>query len=644
MAVMEAFEDLVPLAIMMLDRNFCIVAVSGLWLKTHDLSRDAVLGRRLSEVIPRYESHLDEMREVLTTGVENIALARSSGNVNVRWYQAHVLPWRDAAGEICGLQVSTRDITDLINAKERSERSEKRLKLALEMSSIHVFELDFLTQTLEKAGPEEIFYEKPQTFESLTSEAESVIHPDDRGRVLALAGELNDDDTPFRTEYRINRTDREIWAASVLRMARDENGRPALLTGAVQDITERKRAEQALVRAKEDAEAANNAKSTFLATMSHEIRTPLNGVLGMAQAMAAGPLNDVQRERLGVVQHSGETLLAILNDVLDLSKIEAGKLTLEEAEFDLGELAHGAYATFTAIANKKGLSFDLKIEPEAHGVYRGDSTRVRQIIYNLVSNALKFTDEGEVRARLSHRDGMLQIVVSDTGIGIAPDQLSILFQKFEQADASTTRRFGGTGLGLAICRELASLMGGDIGARSGPAGGSIFTVGLPMHRVGDSAAKAPAPSWEAPSSEPAGPAPVPERPFKVLAAEDNSVNQLVLKTLLHQIGVEPTFVEDGAMALDAWEREPWDLILMDVQMPHMDGPTAARAIREREQVTARTRTPIVALTANAMAHQVSQYHAAGMDDFIAKPIEIGRLFAVLQAALADTESATAASA
>jgi CheY-like chemotaxis protein/anti-sigma regulatory factor (Ser/Thr protein kinase) len=374
-----------------------------------------------------------------------------------------------------------------------------------------------------------------------------------------------------------------------------------------------------------------------LATLSHEFRTPLNGVLGMAQAMDVDDdLTPLQRERLDVVRQSGETLLAILNDVLDLSKIEAGKLELEETEFDISDLARGAHAAFTAIASRKGLSFDLKVEKAAKGVYRGDSTRVRQILYNLVSNALKFTDAGQVRVVVDRRDEALTVTVSDTGIGIAPDRLDYLFEKFEQADASTNRRFGGTGLGLSICRELATLMGGSISVASDPGAGATFTVTLPLPRLAASRRK-PAKATPEPTT-----APTDGRMLKVLAAEDNSVNQLVLKTLLHQVGLQPVIVENGAHAVVAWEREPWDIILMDVQMPEVDGPTATKIIRERELATERPRTPIIALTANAMAHQVEAYRAVGMDAFVAKPIEVATLFAAIQQVLASTEQEAAA--
>jgi CheY-like chemotaxis protein len=345
----------------------------------------------------------------------------------------------------------------------------------------------------------------------------------------------------------------------------------------------------------------------------------------MAQAMAMGELSDGQRVRLDVVRQSGEALLAILNVVLDLSKIEAGKLELEEAEFDIGELAGGAHATFAATAQAKGLDFELKVGRGAAGFYRGDSVRVRQILYNLVSNALKFTDHGAVKVAVGRVRGSLVLTVADTGIGIAPDKLASLFQKFEQGDASTTRRYGGTGLGLSICRDLAELMGGTVTADSVSGEGATFRAVLPLARVSSR------PMAPAPAVEPT--APVDGRAIRVLAAEDNGMNQLVLKTLLNQVGVDPVMVADGRAAVLAWEKEPWDLILMDVQMPIMDGPTATGVIRAREKAEGRTRTPIEALTANAMAHQVLEYKSAGMDDFVAKPIEAARLYTVIQTAL-----------
>jgi len=440
------------------------------------------------------------------------------------------------------------------------------------------------------------------------------------GPIALLAGQ-----TPYRAQFMI-----QLFVVSVFVSAVPAT---SALGERNRDAERLKRIHAVARAARAAAEAANSAKSQFLANMSHEIRTPLNGVLGMAQAMEQDPLTDLQRERLEVIRRSGDMLLAILNDILDLSKIEAGKLELEQAPFDLGELALGAHATFTAIANTKGLSFDLVVEPSAAGTYLGDSTRVRQVLYNLLSNALKFTEAGEVRVTLSGQARGFSMRIEDTGIGIPPDRLTHLFQKFEQADASTTRRFGGTGLGLSICRELAQLMGGDITVTSQVGKGSVFLATLPLDRATGAEAVV-----SAATASGAADADLGERELKVLAAEDNPVNQMVLKTLLHQAGVHPRLVSDGKAALEAWEAGDWDLILMDMQMPIMDGLDATRAIRAREAVTGRARTPIVALTANVMSHQVAAYVEAGMDGFIGKPIEVGELFAAMEAALGDDEA------
>ncbi|HUZ13874.1 MAG TPA: ATP-binding protein [Caulobacteraceae bacterium] len=382
------------------------------------------------------------------------------------------------------------------------------------------------------------------------------------------------------------------------------------------------------------AEAANEAKSAFLATMSHEIRTPLNGVLGMAQAMAAERLPRTQRERLEIIRQSGQALLAVLNDILDISKIEAGKLALEDCVFDVGELAAGAYAAFSGQAETRDLKLALVVEPGARGWRRGDPTRVRQILFNLLSNAVKFTQAGGIDVTISASDDALRIRVADTGLGMAPQTLAHLFEKFVQADASTTRRYGGTGLGLAICHELAEMMGGSICAQSELGQGTVFVVDLPLAR-----AEAPAAAATA-----RGASEIEASGLRILAAEDNAINQLVLKTLLSQIGLTPVMVENGREAVEAWRRERWDAILMDVQMPEMDGVAATAAIREEERRSGRTRTPIVALTANALTHQIDSYRASGIDAHVAKPIEAARLFETLQQVLAEAPEPAAAAA
>ena len=396
------------------------------------------------------------------------------------------------------------------------------------------------------------------------------------------------------------------------------------LRGVTQDVTDEKASLARLEASESQARAANAAKSDFLAVMSHEIRTPLNGVLGMAQAMAADDLSDVQRDRLELIRQSGRALLLLLNDLLDLSKIEAGKLVLEDGIVDVDELMGSAKATLSALIRDKDIGAEVTLAAAAKGCWRGDPARVQQVLLNLVSNAAKFTTRGSVRVEIGHAGDNLILKVSDTGPGIAADQQAQLFERFVQADASTTRRFGGSGLGLAICREIVSLMGGRIELDSVVGSGSTFSVFLPLTPV-----SRPEPFAVATVTSAA-----PDAALRILAAEDNDVNQLVLKTLLGQVGIEPHIVENGALALQAWEEAEWDLILMDVRMPEMDGPTAARRIRQREKATGRRRTPIIALTANAMAHHAAEYAAAGMDALVPKPIDFARLLQSMEDQLA----------
>lgn len=386
---------------------------------------------------------------------------------------------------------------------------------------------------------------------------------------------------------------------------------------------------EALEAERARAEEANSAKSAFLAFMSHEIRTPLNGVLGMVQAMDHDDLSPAQRERLAVVANSGETLLLLLNDLLDLSRIEAGRLDLEDGVVDLAAVAEEARRTFAHGAAAKGVGMRLEAPADTLGWWAGDPARIKQILNNLVANAVKFTDEGEIVITLAREPDCVRLTVCDTGAGIAPDRLTALFDRFVQADAATSRQHGGSGLGLAICRQLAELMGGSIGAESTLGEGSCFTVRLPLSR----ARSGPA--------EPVGDAAAPGiGDLRILCAEDNATNRLVIGALLGQIGLTPHLVENGQEAVDAWAGADWDLVLMDIQMPVLDGPGAVRAIRAAEAAEGRPRTPIIALTANAMAHHRIEYLAAGMDALVAKPIQLAELLAAMDRALSGESEAT----
>jgi signal transduction histidine kinase/ActR/RegA family two-component response regulator len=375
------------------------------------------------------------------------------------------------------------------------------------------------------------------------------------------------------------------------------------------------RVNEELRRAKEAAEEASRLKSQFLANMSHDLRTPMNGVIGMTALALATDLNEQQRDYLTTVQNAAESLLCLLNDILDFSKIEAGKLTLEALPFDLREVVEQTVKSLRVSADQKGLAVGWRVDPAIPARLAGDPVRFRQILTNLVSNAIKFTEQGRVDVEVDLEAALsdevaIRIAVRDTGIGIPPDKLATIFEPFTQADGSTTRRFGGTGLGLSISSRLAELMGGRIWVESELGKGSTFYVTL---RFPAAAPEAPTSPQRAETGRRAAPG------LRILVAEDNPINQKVIARMLETEGHRVTVAADGRQALEFIEREPFDLILMDVQMPGMSGLEAARRIRERERATG-GRIPIIALTASAMKGDRERCLEAGMDDYLSKPV------------------------
>jgi PAS domain S-box-containing protein len=392
----------------------------------------------------------------------------------------------------------------------------------------------------------------------------------------------------------------------------------------VEDITERRHFEQALARARDDAEAANRAKSAFLANTSHELRTPLNGLLGLARLARDPDLAEPLRHQyLSLIEDSAQSLAAIISDILDLSKIEAGRLPIDQAPFDVVELLQSLARTYRTLAEARGLQLLLDIDEGLGGSVSGDALRVRQIVSNYLTNAIKFTERGFVR--LSARRGPdaagaagpVMIECEDTGPGIRPEVAADLFKPFTQADQSTTRRFGGTGLGLSICRELATLMDGRVGVSSLPGLGSRFWAELPLPPV------APAAGTGAARPDAAG-----LQGLRVLMVEDNPVNMLIGVATLERWGARVTQAHDGPEALAAIDAaaEPFDAVLMDVQMPGMSGHETTRALRQRRGGQG---VPVIALTAAALVSEREQAMASGMDDFLTKPIDADRLLATL---------------
>jgi PAS domain S-box-containing protein len=417
---------------------------------------------------------------------------------------------------------------------------------------------------------------------------------------------------------------------------RDRKGARQVLWIA-EDVTELRQATAALEKAAADAEAASRAKSEFLANMSHEIRTPLNGVMGVASALARTRLDPPQQEMVSIIESSAATLETLLSDILDLARIEAGKMELRSEPFDLAGSVRACTALFEAAAQAKGLDLHAEIAPEAKGSFVGDAARLRQILSNLLGNAVKFTGSGQVALRVRAERGesaaRLVFEVSDTGIGFDAETKARLFSRFEQADGSITRRFGGTGLGLAISRSLAEAMGGALGAEAEAGKGAVFTLALdlPYARgaVGGAAETGPA-------QKDAGPL----AGLRVLVAEDHPTNRRVVELILGAAGVALTCVENGVEAIEAYRSETFDLILMDMQMPVMDGLTAIGEIRRIEAATGARRVPIHVLTANAMPEHITASIAAGADGHLPKPIQADTLLErVAESALAGPEEA-----
>ncbi|HLZ77388.1 ATP-binding protein [Phenylobacterium sp.] len=407
----------------------------------------------------------------------------------------------------------------------------------------------------------------------------------------------------------------------------DDGGGVTVLT----DITLQKRGAEAMAAARDAAEAANRAKSEFLANMSHEIRTPLNGVLGIAEVLVRTELSGQQRELVGVIQSSGRLLNGLLTDLLDLARVEAGAIELRPEPTDLAELLISVKDLFAGSAQEKGLTLKADIRPGVDGIVDCDPQRLRQVLGNLLNNAIKFTEAGEVTLSASRRGGEVRFEVRDTGAGFDADQKEALFQRFQQADNSATRKHGGAGLGLAICDEYVRLMGGQIACDSNPGQGSVFGFALDLPRLADSAAAAVA--APAPVEEPQG------GDFMVLIVDDNAVNRRVMELILDSVGIGHASVEDGQEGVEAMKSGAYDAVLMDIQMPVMDGFEATRRIREWEVDTARPRAPILIVSANCLPQHVDDGRAAGADAHLNKPISAAELVGALQSQMQTVEKA-----
>ena len=523
-------------------------------------------------------------------------------------------------------QLANRTFVALQKALANADATKSRLEFAVRGAGDGYFEIDFETmEATVNASLAEIVGAGNPT--GALEGFHATVHPDDRDMVFSTIDTAREGYIDgWKQEIRVRRVNGDYcWMqlrAQVLE-ANAAHGRK--LIGTVMDLTAWKKIEGELRAAKEAAEASSNSKSQFLANMSHEIRTPLNGVLGMAQALESDPLSPAQKEKVGIILDSGKSLMALLNDVLDLTKIEAGKMEISAVPGDFLHTMKRTRQLFQATAEEKGLDLLVRYDSSFPQRLSYDPTRVRQCVSNLMSNAIKFTAQGRVEVALSAKrvDGtsfMVVVEVSDTGIGMTEETTSKLFTVFTQADGATTRKFGGSGLGLAISRQLARMMGGDITVSSEAGKGSTFRLTFKAQEAMPVINANPSPSRTAEPSKRS------LRGLRVLLTDDNAINRQVIKLFLAPQGCDISEATNGKEALDLIARHDFDIVLLDVHMPVMDGKEAIQRLRAEPRWKS---LPVIALTADAMSGDREKYIALGMTDYLSKPVDQRELIAKL---------------
>ena len=598
-----------------------IIWANAAYLRLAGKTLDEIIGKRIPEsgiaiaaVTPAYDDWEAAMGRGETISGQ-VELDTLNGR---RTLQGTAIAIKDDAGVVTQRISTFHDVTELTKAKERLRASEERFQLAIRGSDDGIWDW--------RPGDDALFV-SPRAHELLgytvddrriTSMAElaNLIHPEDRKlSQAALLGHLNER-KPYHIEHRLRHTSGSYrWFRARAQAIWNEQGEAIRMAGSCSDIDD-------LVRAKKDAETASKLKSQFLANMSHEIRTPMNGVMGMAQLLLKTPLDEKQTRFANMLLTSSRALLSIINDILDLSKIEAGSMTLNIDAIDMQSMIEEAMSRIEGVALQKNLKLRHAVSPSRLGAFDGDAQRIIQVLVNLLGNAIKFTERGEVALEVGpgHAGGTTRFAVRDTGPGIPADQLSIVFERFRQVDGSSTRKYGGTGLGLAITKELVDLMKGKIGVESTLDVGTTFWVDLPL-----SFEKAAASAAETEGEEDTGEI---MRGLRVLIAEDNSANQMLVTEILEMYGMKPHNVENGRLALDALERETFDLVLMDIHMPVMNGDVAIQRIRTSGRPYAEI--PIIVVTASAMKGMEERYLELGADGYVPKPIEIPLLTSTIK--------------
>lgn len=578
------------------------------------------------EDLPKIVASIEESAQQLTTWHSEYRVILP--NKGERWLQGQAQPERLSDGSTLWHGYIT-DFTDAKNQQLRLEETEARFRLTMEATDTGLWSWDLLTN--EVHWSDEAYIQlgyQPHEFPMNLETFQKLIHKDDREQTFTVIEQQMAQKQSFEVQFRLkNKQDGWTWIQGRGKVTNyTETGQPKFMMGTHFNITQIKVTQAALEAAKEQADQANQSKSDFLANMSHEIRTPMNGIIGLSELGLDEKNPKRQQDLLHKINQSGRLLLGILNDILDFSKIESGKLLIDPQPFYLPRMLDQLYSLFAPMASDKGLRLQFYGLEKVAAAYRGDELRIRQILTNLLGNAIKFTSQGEVRIYLSLNESnpgqnqWLAFSIEDTGMGISHDQQQKLFQAFSQADTSISRQHGGTGLGLIISQRLVEAMGGrGIHLQSQLNQGSCFRFELPLAPCSETEQKYLSASLATNKED------LKKIQGRILLAEDNAINQEVALAQLQAMGLEVTLVENGEEALAAATAEKFDLILMDIQMPVLDGYAATRALRAQNNTT-----PIIALTAAAMAEDRQKAREAGMDGHLAKPIETSALYQVMQ--------------
>ena len=601
-----------PFAAAMFDRDLRHLVVSDAWCALIGLDQDAFVGRSLNELFPTARRRFIAAQKKALSG-ETVRRPEDrlvSRDGRLRWVRWEMQPWCDVDGRISGVLAYISDVSALVAARREAQSGARRLKLALGAAGAAVFEIDHTEGAVWLGLDFETIAGQGMTFGEMCGVWPNV-HEDDVSAVQSAVNAF-DSRRPAPLEFRLTHSDGAVrWVRVHMEIQHDALGRPRKSVGLLLDIDDRKRQELALAAAERQATVATEAKSRFLANISHEIRTPMNGVLGVLQLIKRETLDAEDRSLVDEALQSGRMLTELLDDLLDFSKIETGQFDLHPELVDPAQVLVGLTSLLEPAASAKGLTMRATAEPDL-GMITTDPLRLRQALYNIMGNAVKFTPAGSVEARLTRVDTpdgpRLRFEVQDTGVGVSEAAQATLFERFEQADGSMSRKFGGSGLGLAITRRLAEMMGGAVGFSSKPGQGSTFW----MEIGGDQAAPPAVKPENAEIGE-----------FKVLLVEDNPTNRLVITKLLQALGITVECAEDGEAGVAAAAKGGYDMVLMDIQMPGMDGMEATRRIRAMDGPI--SATPVVAITANVLAEQKSNYAAAGMDGVVSKPVSAAAL-------------------